>query len=54
MCRVPEEAPQEVEELLDHCTHEEPASRPTMLEVLQRLEALVPPGESCYAGTVEI
>ena len=40
LCRVPQEAPQEVAELVVHCTKEESADRPSMSEVLQRLGAL--------------
>ena len=39
LCRVPQEAPQEVAELVVHCTQEEPVHRPTMQAVLQLLEA---------------
>ena len=38
--RVPEEAPQEVADLVDHCIYEEPAGRPSMVEVLLCLETL--------------
>ena len=38
LCRVPQEAPQEVAELVVQCTKEEPTHRPTMQKVLQLLE----------------
>ena len=56
LCRVPQEAPQEVAELVEHCTKLEPTERPNMqevLDVLQRLEgpspAIAMQGESQLA-----
>lgn len=34
-CRVPEECPQEVAELIDHCCASETKERPTALEVMR-------------------
>ena len=38
-CRVPEEGPAEVVELMQACMHEEPEARPTAKEVINRLQA---------------
>ncbi|PRW57729.1 Serine threonine- kinase CTR1 [Chlorella sorokiniana] len=41
--RVPEECPQAASDLLLQCLHQDPAQRPTALELMQRLEPLVGP-----------
>ena len=38
--RVPEEAPEELADLVEHCTQYEPKARPTMGDILERLKAL--------------
>jgi hypothetical protein len=43
--RVPEDCPQEVADLYEHCIAEGPADRPSARELVERLTPLVvPPG----------
>ena len=50
LCRVPEEAPRELVKLIEHCTEQESVDRPTMPEVLRRLEALPLPIATVQGG----
>ena len=40
VCRVPEECPAEVEDLIDRCTAAEPADRPSAVELVKLITCL--------------
>ena len=40
MCRVPEEAPPEVEKLMQWCNHWDPTERPTAKQVVHYIQAM--------------
>ena len=40
LCRVPEECPSEVEDLIDRCLASEPADRPSAVELVKMLTQL--------------
>lgn len=53
-CRVPEECPAEVEQLIQDCLEEEPEQRPDMKTVFERLKSaanIPPPGHSAPLRT---